>query len=278
MRVGRPVVRTAPFCEGARDDRRATCRAAARRDALRLLSRRRGVCPRDPAPALRRHRDRATRDADELAKCDLRVDVGRKYDPETGDFDHHLGDAGERENGIRYASFGLVWKQFGASVCGSEAIADELDLSLVAPVDAGDNGQELCEPRFDGVGPYQLGRLISGFGSAWDDEDREAAEQQGFGEALMLADGIIRREIRQAQARARATGLVRTAIAKAEDPRIIEFDRGLPWKSVVMAEAPEALIVVTRVRRTGACRRCRPTTARSRTAATSGGLGRPRGP
>lgn len=185
-----------------------------------------------------------SRDPEELAACDLRIDVGRKYDPATGDFDHHQGDAGERPNGIRYASFGLVWKSFGAQVCESQAIADELDLSLVAPVDAGDNGQELCEPRFDGTGPYQLGRLISGFGSAWDDEDREAVEQQGFGEALMLADGIIRREIRQAQARARAQGLVRQAIADAKDPRVIEFDRGLPWKSVVMTEAPDALIVV----------------------------------
>lgn len=185
-----------------------------------------------------------TRDAEALAECDLRIDVGRKYDPATGDFDHHQGDAGERANGIRYASFGLVWKSFGADVCGSQEIADELDLSLVAPVDAGDNGQELCEPQFEGVNAYQLGRLISGFGSTWDAEDREAAEQQGFGEALMLADGIIRREIAQAQARARATGLVRAAIARAEDPRIIEFDRGLPWKAVVMNEAPEALIVV----------------------------------
>ena len=185
-----------------------------------------------------------TRDPEALAQCDLRVDVGRKYDPETGDYDHHQGDAGERANGIRYASFGLVWKTFGAQVCGSEEIANELDNSLVAPVDAGDNGQELCEPRFDGVNAYQLGRLISGFGSTWDDPDRDASEQQGFGEALMLADGIIRREIAQAQARARATGLVRDAIAKADDPRIIEFDRGLPWKAVVMNEAPDALIVI----------------------------------
>ena len=65
-----------------------------------------------------------TRDPEELAACDLRIDVGRKYDPESGDFDHHQGDAGERANGIRYASFGLVWKSFGAQVCGSEAIAD----------------------------------------------------------------------------------------------------------------------------------------------------------
>src|ERR1700712_5644296 len=77
-----------------------------------------------------------TRDAEALALCDLRVDVGRKYDPATGDFDHHQGDAGERANGIRYASFGLVWRELGSQVCGSEAIAEDLDNALVAPIDA----------------------------------------------------------------------------------------------------------------------------------------------
>ena len=186
-----------------------------------------------------------TRDADALAQCDLRIDVGRKYDPATGDFDHHQGDAGERPNGIRYASFGLVWREIGPQLCGSESIAEELDNALVAPIDAGDNGQELItEAVFDGVSPYHLGRLISSYGPSWDDPDRDAAEQAGFGEALMLADGILRREIAAAQARARATGLVRKAIEDAADPRIVEFDRGLPWKSVVMNEAPEALVVI----------------------------------
>lgn len=187
-----------------------------------------------------------TRDADALAQCDLRVDVGRKYDPKTGDFDHHQGDAGERPNGIRYASFGLVWREYGAQVCGSESIAQDLDQTLVAPIDAGDNGQELVDLVFDGVGPYHLGRLIGSFGPQWDDPDREAAEQQGFGDALMVADGIIRREIAAAQAKARAAGLVRVAIEEStkDDARIIEFDRGLPWKAIVMAEAPDALVVI----------------------------------
>jgi uncharacterized UPF0160 family protein len=186
-----------------------------------------------------------TRDAEALALCDLRIDVGRKYDPSTGDFDHHQGDAGERPNGIRYASFGLVWRELGAQLCGSEAIAEEIDKSLVSPIDAGDNGQELAaELVYEGVSPYHLGRLIGSLGPHWDDDDREQAEQEGFGEALKLADGVLRREIGAAQARARATGLVRAAIGAAEDPRIIEFDRGLPWKKIVMVEAPDALVVI----------------------------------
>ena len=63
-----------------------------------------------------------TRDADALAAADLRVDVGFRDDPATGDFDHHQkGGAGERPNGVRYASFGLVWREFGARVCDGDA-------------------------------------------------------------------------------------------------------------------------------------------------------------
>ncbi|MBJ7331701.1 MAG: MYG1 family protein, partial [Solirubrobacteraceae bacterium] len=42
-----------------------------------------------------------TRDSDAHAAADLRVDVGMRFDPEAGDFDHHQkGGAGTRENGV----------------------------------------------------------------------------------------------------------------------------------------------------------------------------------
>ena len=57
-----------------------------------------------------------TRDDARVAAADVRVDLGGRSDPSTGDFDHHQrGGAGERENGIWYASFGLVWREFGLS-------------------------------------------------------------------------------------------------------------------------------------------------------------------
>lgn len=185
-----------------------------------------------------------SRDPEVLAQCDLRVDVGRRYDPETGDFDHHQGDAGQRSNGIKYASFGLVWKQVGEQLCGSAEIAAEIDGGLVAPVDAADNGQELADLKVPGVAPYTLGRLIGSLGPQWDDPDQEAATNEGFGEALRLADGILRREIAAGQARARAKAKVREAIAAADDPRLIELPSGMPWKDVVVNEAPDALVVM----------------------------------
>lgn len=185
-----------------------------------------------------------TRDAAELARCDLRVDVGRRHDPATGDFDHHQGGVGERPNGIRFASFGLVWNAYGEELCGDAAVAAEVEAELVAPIDAGDNGQELGDPRFAGVRPFHLGRVVGGFNPPWDATDGPRRERQGFDEALDLAEGVLRRELEAAQARARAAGHVRDAVARAEDPRLIELDRGMPWRDVVIADAPDALYVL----------------------------------
>ena len=54
-----------------------------------------------------------TRDESIIKMADIVVDVGQVYDAGNNRFDHHqVGGAGKRENGIQYASFGLVWKKF----------------------------------------------------------------------------------------------------------------------------------------------------------------------
>ncbi len=73
-----------------------------------------------------------SRDADIVAHADYAVDVGGEYDSVRGRFDHHqIGGAGKRDNGIPYASFGLVWKTYGEILCGSKEIADKVDEKLV---------------------------------------------------------------------------------------------------------------------------------------------------
>ena len=58
--------------------------------------------------------------------------MGGRSDPATGDFDHHQkGGAGERENGIRYASFGLVWREHGEALAGGAEAAAAIDERLV---------------------------------------------------------------------------------------------------------------------------------------------------
>ena len=187
-----------------------------------------------------------SRDAATIAACDLRVDVGLREDPATGDFDHHQkGGAGERPNGIRFASFGLVWRAFGEQICGDAAAAARVDSVLVQPVDAADTGQTLSKSLFPGVHAMTVSHAIAAFNPPWDAGDDLAAEEEGrFTEALRFATGILTREIASAAAGSRATGLVADAIARAADPRIIELDRSMPWREAVVTGAPEALFVV----------------------------------
>ena len=186
-----------------------------------------------------------TRDSGRLATCDVRVDVGLRDDPSSGDFDHHQkGGAGERDNGIRYASFGLVWRELGERLCGDAAVAARVDDVLVQGVDAHDTGQTLSRSLIDGVQPMTVSGVIAAMNPRWDEDGEAQDEDARFAAAVDLASGILEREIAGAAAQARATRLVLDAIARASDPRLIELDVGLPWRDAVVSTAPEALFVI----------------------------------
>ena len=187
-----------------------------------------------------------SRDPEVLAGCDVRVDVGLRDDPATGDFDHHQkGGAGERDNGIPYASFGLVWRRHGTALCGGdERTAAEVDARLVQGVDAIDTGFTLSRPVLDGVRPADLSDAVDLFNPAWDEAASDAERLERFEHAVAFAGGVLERGIAAALAGARARGLVAEAIAAAADPRVIELDRAMPWHQAVVAGAPQALYVL----------------------------------
>jgi uncharacterized UPF0160 family protein len=187
-----------------------------------------------------------TRDRDALAKADLRVDVGFRDDASTGDFDHHQRDFdAARENGVRYASFGLVWREFGARVCeGDQDVADAVDRTLVQAVDANDTGQQLTESLIDGVGPMTVNAIIGGFNARWDEALTLGQEGERFDAAVALAQGILAREVASASSGRRSQRLVRDAIAAAADPRVVELPVNAPWKQVLVPEAADALFVI----------------------------------
>jgi uncharacterized UPF0160 family protein len=187
-----------------------------------------------------------TRDRDALAHADLRIDVGFRDDASTGDFDHHQRDfEAARENGVRFASFGLVWREFGARACdGDQEVADAVEQTLVQAVDANDTGQRLTESLIDGVYPMSVNAIIGGFNARWDEALTPAEERERFDQAVALAQGILAREVASAASGRRAQRIVREAITAASDPRVVELPINAPWKQVLVPEAGDALFVI----------------------------------
>jgi uncharacterized UPF0160 family protein len=187
-----------------------------------------------------------TRDPDALAKADLRVDVGFHDDASTGDFDHHQRDFdAARDSGVRYASFGLIWREFGARICaGNQDVADAVDSTLVQSVDANDTGQQLTRSLIDGVRPITATGLIGGFNTRWDETLTPEQERERFDAAVVFARGIVAREVASAASGRRAERIVREAIAAAPDPRVVELPVNAPWKQVLVPETADALFVI----------------------------------
>jgi len=207
--------------------------------ALQLLGEGRPGAP-EPVEVIR------TRDPGLISGADLRVDVGFRDDPATGDFDHHQRSFDRaRANGVRYASCGLVWLECGARVCGGDArVAEAVDATLVQSVDAADSGQRLSELIIDDVHPMTIGGVIGGLNPRWDETLTPVQERARFEEAVELARGVLAREIAAVASAHRAVRIVEEAIEQAGDPRLVELPVNAPWKRVLVPAAPEALYVI----------------------------------
>jgi uncharacterized UPF0160 family protein len=89
--------------------------------------------------------------------------------------------------------------------------------------------------------------VVGALNPSWDEKLGQAAEDERFAEAVALAQGILERQVAGAAGFQRARDLVRAAIAKAAadgDPRVVELPSNLPWRETVVAEAPDARLVV----------------------------------
>jgi uncharacterized UPF0160 family protein len=183
-----------------------------------------------------------TRDGREIAAADIVVDVGGVYDETRNRFDHHqVGGAGERENGIPYAAFGLVWEKFGETITHDPVTARRVDTVLVAPIDANDNGINLSAPVNPGISSYELSDVIRAFAPTWLESDRES--DTAFSEAVAFAKTLLTREIRRAEAYCAGEREVLAVYERSSDKRLLVCDNDLSWKEAV-ARLPEPLYVI----------------------------------
>ena len=182
-----------------------------------------------------------TRDTQKIAAADFAVDVGEVYDAEKNRFDHHQKEgAGLRANGIPFAAFGLVWKQFGEELCGGREAAALVEKALVVPTDANDNGIDLFSVRIPEVYPYPVSDAVRAFTPSWEEEQNHDAR---FGEAVEIAQKILAREVARARASIAGQKRVEAAYAASADKRLVVLDADYSWKEILAAH-PEPLFVV----------------------------------
>ncbi|MCB8876209.1 MYG1 family protein [Acidisoma silvae] len=192
------------------------------------------------------HRLVRTRDSKIIESGDIVWDVGTIFDPAVSRFDHHQRGAPTRPDGTPYSAAGLIWQVYGvraiAALLGpdavpgmAEAIAGELDESVLRRIDELDNGVSTRGPlQDDGL---SLGRLIGDFNPTWDSPSANGpgAGDAAFLEATEFAAGFLRRRVDGLRARHLADGRVLAAHAAGEDPRILVLDQGMPWKNTVFS-------------------------------------------
>lgn len=182
-----------------------------------------------------------TRDPEVIKRGDIVVDVGGVYDPLYLRFDHHQpGGGGVRGNGVPYASFGLIWKEFGKWITSNEA-AEIIDEKLVMPIDAPDNGVSIYNHVYENIKPYTITDFIYSFLSY--EEEGEDYLYNVFKKIVRVARKTLIREIAKAEERVDGMTKVRNLLDSLVDKRVVILEDQLPWEKVLVP-ANEPLFVI----------------------------------
>ncbi len=187
-----------------------------------------------------------TRDEKIINEGDIVLDVGNIYDEDKKCFDHHQKEgAGVRENGIPYASFGLIWKHYGRQLC-TDKVWQYIEKKIVQPIDAGDNGMStFTVNEKPGVFPYIVPDMLYSFMPSWKEK---FSYDDGFFKAVEIVKQILEREIKRAEDSFQSEEIILKDYEKAEDKRIIILDKNYHFSdediSRVLYDKPEVLYFI----------------------------------
>lgn len=191
-----------------------------------------------------------TRDSELINKGDFVFDIGGIYDEKTNRFDHHQkGGAGKRENGIEYSSFGLVWKRFGMELCENDMnVWNMIDVKIVAPIDAVDNGIDIIIPKFKNIIPYGGEQPFLIFSPTWQENEEDI--NNIFKNKVEDVIKILRREIQVAKADSLGKKIIEDSYKRSDNKKIIilenNFPRYLYQKTLSSFEEPMYVIYPNR--------------------------------
>lgn len=152
---------------------------------------------------------------------------GIVFDIGDGPFDHHMKGSPKRENGAPYATFGLLWREYGQHFL-TESEAIRFDEKFIQPLDIDDNL---------GTGNPVAG-LIGAFNPTWDsDQDPDEA----FMAALDVGQQLLWHRLKSLMAIERGKEAAEEALKKMEGT-IVYLERYVPWKPILVPSEAEFVI------------------------------------
>lgn len=161
------------------------------------------------------------------------------YDIGGGEYDHHQrGCEKFRNDGTRYSSVGLIWRDYGWILSnGIDEVWKEVDSNLIVGIDKRDNG---VAEKGDEI---SFGDIIGAYNSNWDEKQSD----DNFWDAVSIASNILKRVISRAMSKYKAKVEVKEYIYKYDHstPYVV-FNRFVPWQDYLISDenAKNALFVI----------------------------------
>jgi len=197
-----------------------------------------------------------TRDEEKLKTCDIVVDVGGVYDPETLRFDHHQRDFKDtfssilphmKNKNIKLSSAGLIYAHFGVQVIATILKTKNIQANseclqslykvvydrFIEEIDAVDNGVPMCE---SGKTSYRinthLSARVSRLNPSWNEDGKDADER--FKKAMALAGNEFVEKVVDIvttwwPARENVMSAIKTRLMVHESGQVIQLPVFCPW-------------------------------------------------
>lgn len=146
---------------------------------------------------------------------------GIVFDIGGGEYDHHQQDAETRLNGVKFASFGLLWRDFGLFLVEENFEAwKSMERLLCQSIDGTDN-----------TGEYNpLSYLIKSMNPSWD--SKESADE-AYEAAVAVAKTLLENRLDSFNSVNRAKKVVEGAMDKCHGDLLV-LPRFAPWQQFVV--------------------------------------------
>lgn len=161
------------------------------------------------------------------------LDVGGVYDVSKKRFDHHQNGVPTRASGVPYSAFGLVWREYGAVVCGSAEIARQIEQKLVQPIDAADNHVTVCHAGQANLTPFEFFDVIDAFKPVWG--SKEDYDTQ-FHLAVAFARNLLTRLIAHQKGGLTMQEMISQQYEVAAEKAVLTFDEPVPRHALIAYE------------------------------------------